>query len=167
MDVEFEQFYASCAARTLRGLTLTVGNAEVASDAFQEAMARAWLRWDRLQGYGNPAGWVYVVALNEARSALRRGRRQVPVAASGGEAHAPWQDDRRDEGAVRFRELLASLSWDHRAVLVLRFYFGYTAPEVTAILGIPEGTVRSRQHWALRHLRASLEGDDGYRAMDH
>jgi RNA polymerase sigma-70 factor (ECF subfamily) len=58
------------------------------------------------------------------------------------------------------RHALQSLSSDHRAALVELFYYQHTAKEAAGILGIPEGTVKSRVHYALRALRAAGLGDD-------
>jgi RNA polymerase sigma-70 factor, ECF subfamily len=51
------------------------------------------------------------------------------------------------------------LSVEQRAVIVLRYYAGFSLTEVAEMLGIPIGTARSRHHYALRQLRAFLEAD--------
>ena len=50
------------------------------------------------------------------------------------------------------------LSVEHRAVLVLVHYVGMTAPEAARVLGIPQGTVYSRLHYATRLMREALGG---------
>ena len=54
-------------------------------------------------------------------------------------------------------EALTSLSADHRAVLVECYYRGRPVAEVARRLGVPQGTVKSRTHYALRALRLALE----------
>ena len=49
------------------------------------------------------------------------------------------------------------LSADHRAVLLECYYRGHSVAEAAHRLGIPEGTVKSRTHYALRALRLTLE----------
>jgi RNA polymerase sigma-70 factor (ECF subfamily) len=51
------------------------------------------------------------------------------------------------------------LSIDHRAVVVLHHYLDLSLAEVAETLGVPEGTVRSRLHHAMRGLRAALDAD--------
>ena len=68
---EFEAFYRGESARLLRLCFLTTLDAEVAADASQEAMARAWKHWDAISET-NPAAWVRTVALNLCRSRWRR-----------------------------------------------------------------------------------------------
>jgi RNA polymerase sigma-70 factor (ECF subfamily) len=61
----------------------------------------------------------------------------------------------RDQLERGFRRL----SIDHRAVVVLHHYLDLALPEVADALGVPEGTVRSRLHYAMRALRAALDAD--------
>jgi RNA polymerase sigma-70 factor (ECF subfamily) len=59
---------------------------------------------------------------------------------------------RRDELTRAFERL----SVDHRVVLVLTHYLGYSAPEIARILGIPAGTVASRLHYGAAAMRRAL-----------
>jgi RNA polymerase sigma-70 factor (ECF subfamily) len=61
----------------------------------------------------------------------------------------------RDQLERGFRRL----SIDHRAVVVLHHYLDMPLPAVAEALGVPEGTVRSRLHYAMRGLRAALDAD--------
>ena len=64
-------------------------------------------------------------------------------------------------GEVADREQLergfSRLKPEQRAVLVLHFYSGFSASEIAEALGIPEGTARSRLHYATEAMRAALE----------
>ncbi len=61
----------------------------------------------------------------------------------------------RDELEGAFRRLTP----EQRAVVVLHHHLGYPLTEIAATLGIPEGTARSRLHYAVRQLRAALDED--------
>lgn len=151
-DVEgFAVFYERHGEAVRRALAVTFYDQELARDATQEAMARAWRRWGQVQGFANPAGWVYRVGLNWGRSRLRRVAREVLGAASEPGSPPPVPSD------PTLRAALAELSWKHRAVVVLRLYLDWSVEQVATTLDIPEGTVRSRQHTALRLLREQLE----------
>ncbi|MDQ3938509.1 MAG: RNA polymerase sigma factor [Chloroflexota bacterium] len=65
-----------------------------------------------------------------------------------------WLAD-RDQLEHAFRRLTV----EQRAVVVLHFYGGLALKEVSEVLGIPEGTARSRLHYALRVLRGAIEAD--------
>ena len=53
-------------------------------------------------------------------------------------------------------DALASLSADHRAVIVETYFAGRTVAEAAKVLGIPPGTVKSRSYYALRALKLAL-----------
>ena len=61
----------------------------------------------------------------------------------------------RDQLERGFRRLKP----EQRAVVVLHFYLGLTAPEIAETLGIPAGTAKSRLHYATETLRSALEAD--------
>ncbi|MEO8328911.1 MAG: sigma factor-like helix-turn-helix DNA-binding protein, partial [Candidatus Nanopelagicales bacterium] len=52
---------------------------------------------------------------------------------------------------------VSSLSAEHRAVLIECYYLGHSVADAARLLEIPEGTVKSRTHYALRALRLALE----------
>ncbi len=68
-----------------------------------------------------------------------------------------------DTGSVADRDQLergfSRLKPDQRAVIVLHYYSGFSAAEIAKILGIPEGTARSRLHYSTEAMRAALEAD--------
>lgn len=129
-----------------------------AEDVAQETLLRAWRHLDLLdEGSGSVRAWLFTVARNlvidDWRS--RRHQREVTVA------------DVPDAGTVDVAEQLLQgwvvteaitrLSDDHRAVLLECYYRGRSVAEAARVLGVPEGTVKSRTHYALRALRLALE----------
>src|SRR5262245_55966399 len=73
---EFEEFYRGERDALARLCYLATLDVEAAADAAQEAMLRAWQRWDAVAG-GDPAAWVRTVALNLCRSRWRRIQREL------------------------------------------------------------------------------------------
>jgi RNA polymerase sigma-70 factor (ECF subfamily) len=146
----FEAFYAREHGSMVRALTLALGDIDLAADAADEAFARAYERWVSVSGLDRPGGWVYRVGLNWATSVLRRRRRHDRLytgvtAAVDGEIVEP---------AVQ--ATLAELSVDQRAVVVCRYWLGWTVPEIASSLGLREGTVKSRLHRAHKALSSRL-----------
>ena len=103
-------------------------------------------------------GWLFTVARNilidEWRTRRHRSEHMV--------AEVPEvkdQDDRTDQLLQSWvvAEALTQLSQDHRAVLLECYYGGRSVAEAAERLGIPEGTVKSRTHYALRALKLALE----------
>jgi RNA polymerase sigma-70 factor (ECF subfamily) len=148
--IDFTDFYRTTWPGVARALTLVLGDADLAVDATDEAMARAYPRWDRLSGYDNPAGWVYRVGLNWARSHHRRLRRRLPFAR--GEAVTPAPDT---EPAIR--EALRALPVTQRSVVVCRLLLDWSVEDTAAALGIRPGTVQSRLYRAVHSLEQTLQ----------
>lgn len=147
---DFGRFYTTTWPGVARGLTLVLGDNDLAVEATDEAMARAYARWGQVRDYDNPAGWVYRVGLNWARSHHRRLRRRLPLA-RGEATPAPPPA----EPAVR--EALMQLPVKLRSVVVCRLLMDWSVIDTAAALGIRPGTVQSRLHRALHDLASSLE----------
>ncbi len=146
----FEDFYRVSSVEVYRTLTVVLRDADLAQEAMDEAMTRAFARWSRVRGYGNPAGWVYRVALNWARSRLRRRNREVLVDPEPPGYVDPIPDPQLDEA-------VAGLPLHQREVVVFRFLLDMTLEQIADLLGIPVGTVKSRLHRALEALRMEVE----------
>lgn len=146
----FDEFYRSHYDTLARGLILSLGNRDLGIEATDEAFLRAFKHWANVQGYANPAGWVYRVGMNWARTKLRRGKKEVP---------SLWVDSTSDQ---RFRvepgldAALDSLPDKHRRVIVLRYYLDWSLEEIAEALRIPKGTVKSRLHRALKALQEHM-----------
>lgn len=146
----FESFYRDRRDRLARALAMTLGDVHLAAEAADEAMARAYQRWDRVSRFDDPGAWVYRVGLNWATSVLRRRSRAPRPAAEPGPADVA-QPSEPDVLAA-----LSELDVRQRAVVVCRFYLGLSEAETAAALGVRPGTVKSRMHRALRTLQPRL-----------
>jgi RNA polymerase sigma-70 factor (ECF subfamily) len=93
------------------------------------------------------------LVIDEVRSARRR--HENPVA----EVPERVADDATDRlfDALLIQDALASVSPEHREVVIAAYYRGRSVSELAAELGIPEGTVKSRMHYGLRALRLALQ----------
>jgi RNA polymerase sigma factor (sigma-70 family) len=149
--VAFDDFYRHARGEVARALSLALGDAELAAEATDEAMTRAYARWRTVSALDNPGGWVYRVGLNWSLSVLRRRRR----------ARQPlYESGRVDQPALAdpdIHKALAELDVKHRSVVVCRHLLGWTAEETAAALGVRVGTVKSRLHRANRHLQTRLD----------
>ncbi len=129
-----------------------------AEDVAQETLLRAW-RDRRILDSPPPAvrAWLFTVARNividQWRS--RRAHSETPRA----EVPDDGVDDESDQLLLSWvvAEALTLLSREHRDVLLECYYRGRPVAEAARQLGVPEGTVKSRTHYALRALRLALE----------
>lgn len=158
-SLDFDEFYTANRNEIGRALAFTLGNTTLGQEAVDEAMARAYQRWDEVRTYQRPAGWVYRTGLNWGRSSLRsmfRRRRRERLAADGaGTGPLPLTGVR-----IELIEALNTLSVDHRAVVVLRYYCDWSVTETATALNVAEGTVQSRCSRALDQLRSMLKDND-------
>ena len=148
----FTSFYSANRAGVAKALTLTLGDRELAAEAADEAMARAYQRWGHVQAMANPVGWVYRVGFNWATSVLRRRARSArePLYQTGVTDIPPVSDP-----AVH--RALAELDVKQRAVVVCRYLLGWSEQETAAALDLRVGTVKSRLARASRVLRVRLD----------
>ena len=145
----FDDFYRERYAHIARALAYTLGDVDLAREATDEAMARAYGRWAQLGGTDNPSGWVYRTGLNWARSVLRRARRVLPRTTAQ-VIDAPAVAD------PTLRAALDRLPDRLRAVVVCRHLLDWSTEDTAAALGVNPGTVKSRLHRALQLLERSL-----------
>ena len=143
---DFGVFYAASWDRVYRPLAVSLGDHELAREAVDEAMVRAFQNWSRVTTYENPVGWVYRVALNYARNRLRRRWREVPWAT----IEPTWEMTTPNPELM---DAVLALPIRQRQVVVLRFLFDWSVREVGVALDIPTGTVKSRLHRAVARLQ--------------
>ena len=127
-----------------------------AEDAVQEAALLAWDRRSTLRDSRSADGWFTRILVNVCRDELRRRSRRPRVIELDPEAGI-------GSGPSTTRPDLAPaigrLTPDEQGLLALRFGRELTVPEIAEILRIPEGTVKSRLHATLQHLRAALDAE--------
>ena len=141
------------------------GNAEDACDAAQEAFLSAWKGLPNFRGEAGFPTWLYRLTSNAAIDLLRKNKNQR------GEVSLDCEDtgiDPVDDGpslqeqaeGAELREAVAAglalLSVDHRQVLVLREMQELSYEEISAMLGVDLGTVKSRISRARSALRKIL-----------
>ena len=154
---DFDQFYRDHRDEIGRALVFTLGDASLGQEAVDEGMARAYQRWGQLAATSNPAGWVYVAGrrwgLSWRRGRTRERRRERFV------ADTQLTTDPALADYVDLMDALGELPVDRRTVVVCRFSLGYSVKETAAVLGISEGTVKSRLSRSMDQLRSLMEVD--------
>jgi RNA polymerase sigma-70 factor (sigma-E family) len=153
----FEAYVAARGAALLRFAALLTDDRHRAEDLVQDALAKAYLRWDRIRRTDEPDVYVRRVLINSSRSWWRRrANREVPVehAAEQAARHAAPGDvsaESADRDAVR--KMIAELPHRQRAVLVLRYFEDLDDTTIAQILECSTATVRTHAMRALHRLR--------------
>jgi len=148
--VDPAQFCEDVRGRLVAALVLYTGDRHLAEELAQEALARAWERWDKVGVMASPEGWTFRTARNLAVSRWRR--RGIERRARMGSGAAVVVDPA--EG-VAIRDAVAALPERQRATIVARFYLGLSVVETAEQLGCAEGTVKAATSQALDRLRAN------------
>jgi RNA polymerase sigma-70 factor (ECF subfamily) len=133
---------------------------ELAQDLTQETFIRALRALPNWRGESKVGSWLIAIAHNLFRDHMRQSARrdvvpldEMPLSDAGVGAE-------RMELTAEAREalsMLGKLPPDRREMVVLRYYYGYTSKEIARLMRVPEGTVRSRLHYALKMIAQGRE----------
>ena len=156
-DEEGFAAFAGANGRRLRhAARLLTGDDGRAEDLVQTALARTYLRWDRIRA-DDPMAYVRKVLFTAHADWWRRRWRHEYPTGELPDAAAPGDHAAEHAERDRLRLALATLSPRERAVVVLRFYEDLGERETAAALGIATGTVKSTCSRALAKLRVAPE----------
>ena len=153
--------YTDHAGELWRYAMRLTGDRARAEDVVQETLLRAWQHPDVFDdSERSPRAWLYRVARNiiidERRSARFRSEVHSPDPTEGFEQRGPDEVDAALDRLL-IADALMHLSPEHRAVVRRSHYLGWTVAQIADDLQIPEGTVKSRLHYALHALRLTLQ----------
>ena len=148
-------------ARLDAAARLILRDPELARDAVQEALIRAWRDLPGLRDPDRFDAWIHRLLVNACLDLVRRRRRRV-IEVELSPIDMPTATDAAGSIADRqvLHEALARLDPGHRAVVALHYLLGMPLPDVAASLGIPLGTAKSRLHFALAAMRRSTVEPD-------
>ena len=159
---EFEERLAECGPLAYRVARGVLRNSADAEDVAQEALLRAYRKFDRLRDRNRFRGWLVRIAFRIALDRLRSGkRRELRDTVWAQPEHQPRVANAEDiavsnEFQAHLDQALAELPEKLRLVLLLAAMDGYTIDEIAAMLVIPVGTVKSRIFLARKRLVEKL-----------
>ena len=150
---DFEVWYRREHPRLVTLLAASTGDVALASEAADEALARAFERWRRVSQMDSPTGWTYRVAFNIIRRRSRQHARE----------RTTLRGLRTDDVPGPTGELwllVAELPPRQRTAVLLRHVGQLTEPEVANVMGVARGTVSSTLRSAYQRLRIEIADDE-------
>jgi RNA polymerase sigma-70 factor, ECF subfamily len=161
----FGQLVLKYQDRLYNTIAHVLGSTDEAYDVVQDALVQAFVKLESFHRESAFYTWLYRIALNLAVSRRRRHKPHVSVEQTRevtgeeppGRLAGPSDRLEQQERAAQVQAALATLTDEHRTVLVLREMDGYCYEEIGEILDLPVGTVRSRLHRARLQLREQLK----------
>ena len=159
----FAQLVRVAAVRLDKAARLILRDPELARDAVQETLIRAWRDLPKLREPARFEAWLHRLTVHACfDQARKRRRRFVEVELT------PIIDLEIPDGSAAradrdlVDQVLRRLDDHGRAIVVLHYYLGMPLSDVATTLGIPIGTVKSRLHRALGEMRLAIEPEPSF-----
>ncbi len=159
-------------SRKLYGLVYNMtSNKEDTHDILQDIFAKAYRSLRRFRGKSTFYTWIYSIAVNMTLNFLKKRKRRTgysfddidsgiqndPAFVDKAHFANPRRQSNIHELQKKLNEALQELSEDHRSVVTMFDIQGMPHAEISEILGVSEGTVRSRLYYAHKQLQGYLE----------
>jgi RNA polymerase sigma-70 factor (ECF subfamily) len=139
---------------------------DLVEDVFQETFLQLYVSRDKFDPSKPLRPWLFTIAANKARDALRRRQRSDATNLTSmfdsdecsiddalntldQDEHMPYDDLIRDETAAAVKRIIAHMPARLREILILAYFQKFPYAEIAGILGIPVVTVKSRLHTAV------------------
>ena len=148
---DFDTLWREYGAQALRFATAITRSPELAADALQETMIRAFRAADKYDPSRPFKPWFDSILVNECRRALKITPLFVDI-----EAVAEPADEHDDTQYDDLREAIGELPPKYRELVLLFYMQGYSEAETAQITGLKPQTVKSRLYEARQALKAKL-----------
>lgn len=137
-------------------------NWATAQDMVQNAFVKAYQSRANLRDENNPLPWLSRIVINECASAQRRTWREISSSSIPEVARVHSAEDMamKNNDSRRVHDSILMLPKKFRVPIILFYFNELSVHDISAIIGVREGTVKSRLSRARKQLETILEGDD-------
>lgn len=155
----FELLVEPYLAVALGAARLITGNESDAADAVQDALLASWQSLDGLRNPEVFAAWFRKIVIRSSTRCVQRRRHLVEIDLESQETTDSINSVEREFDLRQLARAFARLDPKDRALLTIHHYWQLPVAESAQLLGLPQGTVRSRVHHALKRLRAGFDAE--------
>lgn len=157
----FESLYRAYYPRLFGYLFRILRRTDTVEEVLNDVMMVVWRQAERFRGDSRISTWIFGIAYRQAMKSIRRIRSQPILLEPEDRLLSIESKDAEDdfieqELRLTLNAALEQLSPKHRSVVELTYYYGYSYPEIAAIIGCPENTVKTRMFHARRKLQSLL-----------
>ena len=150
----FSELYRLYYRRLYGYLSRLLRNPATVEEVLDDVMLVVWKDARKFRGDAAVSSWIFGIAYRKALSAMRAERRyQAPLDRSADASALAGDSSQHDDW---IRVALMQLSPDHRQVVELTYYGGFSYQEIAQIAACPVNTVKTRMFHARRRLRVLL-----------
>lgn len=162
----FDLLYEKYKNMALHTAYLITGNRSDSEDVVQDTFVKVWLHCRELKNDSGFKAWMMQILVRTAYKSGKKKSRELPdeeimQKADRGQGFSSMEQVIAREEAETIAGAVKALPIKQRTVVVLYYYQEYQVREIAAMLGVLEGTVKSRLHTARKLLRGSLTGVSG------
>lgn len=157
----FETVYRRYYPRLARFLRGMLRQQALVDEVLDDTMLVAWRKAHTWDAASQLSTWLFAIAYRQALKAVRRDHpaqelEDEPVAPTSSEPDGELEQHQLQR---RLATALGALTPEHRAVVELTYYQGYSCREIADIVGCPVATVKTRMFYARQRLRGLLAGE--------
>lgn len=162
----FDLLYEKYKNMALHTAYLITGNRSDSEDVVQDTFVKVWLHCRELKNDSGFKAWMMQILVRTAYKSGKKKSRELPdeeimQKADRGQGFSSMEQVIAREEAETIAGAVRALPIKQRTVVVLYYYQEYQVREIAAMLGVLEGTVKSRLHTARKLLRGSLTDVSG------
>jgi RNA polymerase sigma factor (sigma-70 family) len=157
----FEALYRDFYPRLFEFVLRILGHPEDVEETINDTMLVVWKKAHEFRGESKVSTWIFGIAYKKALKRLKSNRRlaerELNIEAEQEDRRDPAETVSQSATAARMRSMAARLPLAQRSIVHLAFFYGYTYPEIAAIVGCPVNTVKTRMFYARERLRPVLD----------
>lgn len=163
----FDELYKKYKNLAVHTAYLITGNLADSEDVVQETFVKVWIHARELHNDSGFKSWMMQILARTAYRTAKKSRREIPDDCVTDRMKASEEVSSLDkviqtEEAEMIMDAVRTLPVKLRTVIVLYYYDSFSVKEIAGMLGVMEGTVKSRLHTARQRIRAALPEREAY-----